>query len=80
MPIVELAISTPPFATSQDAIPTHQEAISRKRLPSDFLLEKENALHPVTQIAQKPEVRQYAVFLVIHALVYGIGFTIAFLP
>ncbi|QDU73564.1 hypothetical protein Pan97_05400 [Bremerella volcania] len=80
MPIVELAISNPPFAMSQDAIPTPQEAISRKRLPSDFLLDKENTLRPVTQLAQKPEVRQYATFLVIHALVYGIGFTIALLP
>jgi len=65
---------------SQDAIPPRQEAISRKRLPSDTLTEKENPLRPVTQLAQEPEVRQYAAFLVVHALVYGIGFTIAFLP
>ncbi|MBA2113015.1 hypothetical protein HOV93_01610 [Planctomycetes bacterium FF15] len=65
---------------SQDAIPTPQEAILRKWLPTEFFLEKEIALRPVTQLAQKPEVRQYATFLVIHALVYGIGFTIALLP
>jgi len=75
-----MAYSNPPFAMSQDAIPTPQEAISRNRLPSDFLSYKENTLRPVTQLAQKPEIRQYAAFLVIHALVYGIGFTIALLP
>ncbi|MHC2068333.1 hypothetical protein ACYFX5_12785 [Bremerella sp. T1] len=80
IPIVKLVTNGPPFAQSQDAIPTHQEAISRKKLPSVVPMEKETALRPVTEFAQKPEVRQYAAFLVIHALVYGIGFTIAFLP
>ncbi|WP_158265600.1 hypothetical protein [Blastopirellula marina] len=41
---------------------------------------KESLLRPEQELTQTTSIRHYALFLVIHALVFGLGFAIAFLP
>ena len=69
-------------ANSQERRDSH-EAIFHSRQEAEHEVNsaaEERPVRPENELTQKTSTAHYAVFLVVHALVFGLGFAIAFLP